>query len=192
MPDFLILRHAPTEWNRLGRMQGRADPDLSSQGLSEARSWTLPSFSRSWPCLSSPLARARQTAEALGLTPIVNPSFIEMDWGAFEGRTLEELRADEAFAANEARGLDFRGEGGESPREVGARALAGLATLEEDSIVVTHKGVIRALLAVAWPWNMTGKAPVKLRPASAHLFRLEAGGALALAQANIPLEAKAS
>jgi broad specificity phosphatase PhoE len=93
---------------------------------------------------------------------------IEMDWGRFEGRTLADLRAElgETLARNEARGLDFRPPGGETPREVTQRLqlwLAGLPAADGDALVVTHKGVRRAFLALATGWDMRCPPPVRLR-----------------------------
>ena len=42
---------------------------------------------------------------------------------------------------------------------------------------MTHNGVLRALLALATGWDMLGKPPVKLRPATMHRFMVEAGPA---------------
>ncbi len=55
-----------------------------------------------------------------GDAPPQDSALIEMDWGDWEGLTLDEIcaRHGEEFARNEARGLDFRPPGGESPREV--------------------------------------------------------------------------
>jgi probable phosphoglycerate mutase len=90
-----------------------------------------------------------------------------MSWGCFEGRRLAELRgeAPDAMAANEARGLDFRPPGGESPREVCARLQAFLVELAADPrpvVAVCHKGVIRATLVLATGWDMRGRPPMRL------------------------------
>src|SRR3546814_14767208 len=100
---------------------------------------------------------------------------VETDWGAWEGRTLAELRADlgAGMAANEARGLDFRPPGGESPRDVQDRLrplLAELADAGEDVVAVTHTGVLRALYALASGWAMRGKPATKLAVACAPAF----------------------
>jgi probable phosphoglycerate mutase len=50
---------------------------------------------------------------------------------------------------NEAAGLDFRPPGGESPRDVQERLKPYLASLAGPTIAVTHKGVLRALYALA-------------------------------------------
>ena len=189
MSEFLILRHAPTDWNRAGRIQGRADRALSPEGRAEAATWRLPEWARDWPCLSSPLRRALETGRAMGLDPSPRAALAEMDWGVLEGRTLEAVRREggDAFAAEEAKGLDFRPPGGESPREVGARVAAFLAAEGRDAVVVAHKGVLRALFALATGWDMRSKPPLRIHGASAHRFAVPPDGRPVLLSANIPL-----
>ena len=145
--------------------------------------------------MRSPLRRASETAALLIDHPVaIEPRLIEMDWGAWEGRTLAELRAEapQAMAANEARGLDFRPEGGESPREVRARLAALLADLAAgpDAILVTHKGVIRAALSLASGWDMTGKPPLRLADDAALVLHGDACGRLALDRSVLRLAAE--
>jgi len=196
---IVCMRHATTEWNATGRMQGRRDIALSAAGREEILHWRLPDeLGECADWIASPLERAVETATRLrGRPPRIEPALIEMDWGAWEGCDLAELRGryGDAFARNEQRGLDFRPPGGESPRDVVARLIGWLATLDARSqpiVAVTHKGVLRALLAIATGWDMTGKAPVKLRPATLHRFALVDGGRLALAECNVPLAARVS
>ena len=145
--------------------------------------------------VSSPLARAIETATIIsGRAPRIEPALIEMDWGEWEGARLDELRAryGEAFVANARRGLDFRPPGGESPREVMIRAARWLASLDARGppiVAVAHNGVLRALLAIAVGWDMTGKPPIKLRPAALHCFALAPGGKLDVVEWNVPLAA---
>ena len=188
MTKLLIIRHAATDWNEAGLMQGHADRPLSEAGRAWCRAARLPDDWRGAQCLSSPLGRAMETARLLGLDPAPEPRLIEMDWGNWEGRSLEALRASEgeAMARNEARGLDFRPAGGESPRDVQRRLAPLLAKIDMPMIAVTHKGVLRALYAMATGWDMTGKAPDKLRNSHAHAFALT-GGRPSVAELNIPL-----
>ena len=188
MTRILVVRHGPTEWNALSRIQGRADLPLSDEGRIRVRDWRLPDGWRSAVCLSSPLRRALETARILGLTPEPDERLIEMDWGAWEGRRLADLRRElgEAMAANERRGLDFRPSGGESPRDVQSRLGPLLQQVSEPTIFVTHKGVLRALYALASGWSMEQDAPDKLRDGCAHVFAMTAG-AVAVVQLNIPL-----
>ena len=190
MTEIAFLRHGPTAWSVIGRLQGRADLPLSPEGRADLEGKRLPPPFDTCPCLTSPLARARETAALLGRTEaVVEPAVIEMDWGGYEGRTVEELRADHPlnFAANEARGLDLTPPGGESPRMVQARLSRWLDGLRDDRLlVVSHKGVIRALAAMATDWPMQGKAPVRFDWRCLQVFRWQ-DGQLALAQVNLPL-----
>jgi probable phosphoglycerate mutase len=115
---------------------------------------------------------------------------IEMAWGDWEGRRLPDLRAElgEAMAENEARGLDFRPPRGESPRDVQERLRPVLKKLSGPAIFVTHKGVLRALYALATGWSMTEKGPDKLRDGTAHAFLIAADGTPEVQRLNIPLE----
>lgn len=198
MTRLAMLRHGPTAWNGEKRLQGRADQPLSPDGELQVRSWTLPPEIAGFRWLTSPLIRARRTAELIG-TPEgieagIEPAAIELDFGAWEGRRLSQIRAEDpdGTAANEARGLDFTPPGGESPRIVQNRLvplLARLAAEGRDTGIVTHKGVIRALLSLATGWPMTDKPPVKLLWDRVHLFDLGADGTPRLIQPNLPLKA---
>jgi probable phosphoglycerate mutase len=189
-----LLRHGATEWNAQGRMQGRRDLPLSAAGRNEVAGWRLPAtVARDARWVSSPLARAIATAQMLGCAhPLVEPALTEMDWGAWEGRTHDELRAQfgEEFTRNERLGLDFRPPGGESPRDVVTRVTRWLTTVAatgEPLVVVTHNGVLRALLALATGWDMSGKPPIRLQPATLHRFALAREPALAVVECNVPL-----
>lgn len=190
MIPILVVRHAATDWNEAGLIQGHVDRPLSVQGEDQIRGARLP---REWigaQCLSSPLQRAMQTATLLGLTPKAEPRLIEMAWGAWEGQSLASLRKNlgAAMAENEARGLDFRPPGGESPRDVQQRLSPLLAELRERTIFVTHKGVLRALYALASGWTMTGRPQQKLIDGRAHAFSVTSGGTPSVAELNVRLE----
>lgn len=177
-----LIRHASTGWNEAGRIQGRTDIPLSAHGRAQAASWRLPAGAAGWRCMTSPLARARETATLLGFArPVVDPRLAEMRWGAFEGRILAELRDEmgQALAVLEARGLDFRPPGGESPREVAARLQAllhELAATGRDHLLVAHKGILRAALVLALGWDMLGRPPVRHDGEQALILTLSAAG----------------
>ena len=189
MIPLLVIRHAATDWNEARLIQGRIDRPLSERGRAWASGARLPAGWAGARCLASPLARALETAHLLGLAPEPEPRLIEMAWGEWEGQSLACLRAGfgEAMAENEARGLDFRPPGGESPREVQARLKPLLADLTSATIFVTHRGVLRALYALASGWDMTGKPPGKLENGCAHAFRVAPGGGVVVKALNLPL-----
>ena len=194
MTRLALLRHGPTAWNAEKRLQGRADEPLSVEDEEQVRLWSLPPEAAGFRWLTSPLLRARRTAELIGVDAEIEPAAIELDFGSWEGRRLSEIRAEDPAGteANEARGLDFTPPGGESPRDVQARLLPLLARLTaegRDSGIVTHKGVIRALLSLATGWPMVDKPPVKLFWDRVHLFELETDGTPRLSQPNLPLKA---
>ncbi len=188
--SLVLLRHGATDWNAAGRLQGRADIALSDAGRAAYAGCAVPATYRDRLWYVSPLRRAQETAALLGLKPRVEPALIEMDWGGYEGHTLAELRAryGAAFAANEDRGLDLQPPDGESPRQVQQRLLPWLRSLPGDAGAVTHKGVIRAVLALAFDWPMLGRAPVRLDWHCLQEFSITEDGRPTLVAANVPLE----
>ncbi|MPZ09042.1 MAG: histidine phosphatase family protein [Kiloniellaceae bacterium] len=193
MSRLLLIRHGATDWNAAGRIQGRSDQPLSPAGRSAVATWGLPPNAAGARWICSPLVRARDTAAILHAGPVeTEPCLIETDWGAWEGRTLMALRAElgAGMAAQEARGLDFRPPGGESPRDVQDRLrplLASLAEAADDVVAVTHKGVIRAVYSLASGWDMRAEPPQKLTDACIQVFALVPGGAPRIETLNLPL-----
>jgi len=183
-----MLRHGETVWSAAGRIQGRADAPLTDDARERLRHLELPQLCAGMRVVTSPLARCVETAALLGAPHAERePRLAEMSWGAWEGRRLAELRAElgRAMEENEARGWDFRPQGGESPREVLARVRTWLAELREPTLAVTHRGVMRAVFAAACGWDMLGKPPTKLAWDAAHVFRLGADGAPAIEVLNL-------
>ncbi len=181
-------------------MQGRRDLPLSPRGRAEVGTWRLPAdianaASDDVQWLASPLRRATETAEILhGAAPQDEPALIEMDWGAWEGYTLDELRRryGAEFARNEATGLDFQPPGGERPRDVRERVVswfAEIAPRRQSLVAVTHKGVLRAVLAAATGWDMTSKPPIRLRDGALHRFAVDARGRVSVVECNVALAA---
>ncbi len=190
-----LLRHAPTGWNETGRVQGSSDIALSEAGRAAVRGWILPSPIDRWRRIASPLARARETAALLKPEheAAIEPRLTEMDWGEWEGRTLADLRQElgDEMIRREVAGLDFRAPGGESPREVQARVrpwLAELAAGGEDTLAITHKGVVRAIYALATGWDMTAREPDRFHYPALHVFRVGRDGTIVLKRFNIPLD----
>jgi probable phosphoglycerate mutase len=188
-----LIRHGTTEWNTDRRIQGSTDIPLSEIGRAEVKSWKVPAEFRDFVWISSPLSRARQTAALLGAKSVaIEPRISEMDWDQWEGLTLDDLRKDfpAELAEKEARGIDFHAPGGESPRQVMERIkpwLADIAEAGKPTVAVTHKGVVRAALALATGWDMQKKWPVDIVWSSIQLFAVETGGKLTAERLNIAM-----
>ncbi|MBN9087385.1 MAG: histidine phosphatase family protein [Reyranella sp.] len=191
---FAVLRHAPTAWNGEGRLQGATDIPLSADGEDMAKTWHLPAPADHWKRMCSPLIRARRTAELVqpSVPVLVDSRLREMSFGIWEGKSVAQLRAErgERFAEAERLGLDFHPPGGESPRMTMDRLkgwAAEIAATGEPAVAVTHKAAIRALLALATGWDMTGRQPLKLDWRRLHFFSACADGSVTLDRPNVSL-----
>jgi len=154
MIRIALLRHFPTDWNAEARLQGRADRPLTPEARARLAGLGLPPPWDGAALVSSPLSRAVETACALGggrRVPRLNPDLVEQDWGLWEGRRAVDLIADPSsgFVPTHRLGPGDRPPGGETRDEVLHRALRALARIDRQSVIVTHKGVMRALLAAA-------------------------------------------
>lgn len=201
MSALFLLRHGPTEWTAARRLQGRSDIPLNEVGRSMVESWQLPGRAVHGEWISSPLSRSTETAEILRrcYRPtgdlLIESRLAEMSFGEWEGQTLPELRSihGRVMAEWEGRGVDFRAPGGESPRDVQDRLRTWLEELtaeNKDVLAITHKGVIRALYALASSWDMRGKPPHRLADNAVHEFELDRAG-VRIGRLNISLQPQA-
>jgi broad specificity phosphatase PhoE len=186
MTVLALMRHADTAWSVEGRIQGHADLPLL-----ENVSVSLPDACRGMRIVTSPLRRCVQTAALLGAPDAPHePRLAEMNWGRWEGETLGALRSrlGDEMRENEARGLDFTPLGGESPRVLLSRLrgwLEEIARSRTPTLAITHRGVIRVILAEASGWNMRGKPPAKLDWKAAHFFVLDEQGIPEVQRLNV-------
>lgn len=175
-----LIRHGATAANEAHLYCGATDLPLSPRGT-EALS------SRSYPPLpeavyyTSGLLRCRQTL-ALLFGPVAAqtvPELAEMDFGAFEMKSYEELKGDPAYQAwltgdNEKNPAP----GGESGEEMTRRALAAFRTIAEkgeNAVIVTHGGVMTAVMADLFPGE--GKNRYQWQRLPGRGYRLEWNGA---------------
>lgn len=195
MIHLAFLRHGITAWNREGRIQGRTDIPLDPEGRDRLARLTLPAEWRDATLHASPLSRAIETARILGGNRPVHtdPRLIEMDWGAWEGRRGHDLRADPASGYRDLEhwGWDFRPPGGESPADVRERLMGwlkeqqsplppgGEREVQYTHLIVTHIGVIRVALALAWGWDFRGPPPVPVKRDRLYAMTLADDGTLA-------------
>ena len=191
-----LLRHGPTGWNALGRIQGHTDIPLSDEGLAKMRGLLPPPSFAQARAFASPLLRARQTAEALGLTdPTLDARLMEQNWGNWEGLSRAEILArdgEDAFL-RVGLALRFRPPGGESTEELHDRVAAFLkdvARENSDAIAVAHMGVLRAAYTLASGWDMSAPMPPDLDISKALILGLTDKGVPAIAELNVELPVK--
>jgi broad specificity phosphatase PhoE len=188
-----LLRHGPTGWNAQGRIQGHTDIPLSDGGLAGMQSLRPPAPFDQARVFVSPLRRARQTAEALGLGNAVwDARLMEQNWGRWEGLNRAEILARDGADAFQRAGaaLAFRPPGGESTAELHTRVAAFLKDAARDSgdaIAVAHLGVLRAAYTLATGWDMTTPMPPDLDVTKVLILNLAPGGTTSIHALNVEL-----
>lgn len=185
MAKLALIRHGHTPWNRAGRIQGRTDVALDPDAIIELQKYKLPAEWQTADLISSPLLRAKETAEIItDRTPDIIPSLIEMDWGDWEGLCGVDVKADKAsgFRDIEDWGWDYRPPNGESPQDVWDRIEPWVMGLQNTTIAVCHIGIMRMILAKAYNWNFNGPAPFKIK--RNRLYTLETKGSLHILDAE--------
>ena len=141
-----VVRHGETEWNALNKVLGCTDIPLNSNGADQARK--VAGMLRDQEIdvfLSSPLSRARQTADIIagetGLKYRIDDRLIEQDFGTFEG-----INRFAAEYQNAKREYFARYPGGESFFDMAARIFPLIRELEgKNALLVTHGGVCRII-----------------------------------------------
>lgn len=147
---IILVRHGRTAINAAGKLQGRIDLPLDEVGVRQAAAVgaALGDVDR---VISSPLLRARQSAEAFGAPIEVDERWIELDYGLFDNVLPSELPAEVAAGLRNDSG--FAPEGGESLDDVAKRVWPACEELlaeaaESNVVVVSHVAPIK--VAVAW------------------------------------------
>jgi uncharacterized phosphatase len=166
---FAFIRHGQTNWNRDDRLQGASDIPLNDFGRQQAADAVAVLAGTSWDAIvSSPLSRARETAEiiAAGRGIELGPSYdelIERNYGDGEGATAEIIA--ERWPDRQYPGL-------ESLDSVVARAKLALDEIAADYgsknvVIVCHGTLIRYTLA-----SLAGRPFDSIRNGSVATFEL--------------------
>jgi broad specificity phosphatase PhoE len=166
-----LVRHGQSTSNAQGLVVGRGDPHLTELGERQARAlapW-LESVKEVW---TSPLLRARETAALAlpALVAVVKDSFVELDYGSFEGASASAAPG-EGWRALEHRHDQAFGDG-ESLAELDARVHRQLDALlgdptnlvhspDEHLAIVSHVSPIKS--AVAWALGVPGTVAWRMR-----------------------------
>lgn len=176
MGDLLLVRHGETAWSRSGRHTGSTDVPLTEHGREEARRLVpLIRSHRIGAAFVSPLQRARETAELIGLTDVrLDPDLREWDYGGYEGVTTVEIQRERPgwFLFTDGVAPGPADHPGESPAEVGARADRMLAKV--DAAHANTEGVV-VLVAHGHFLRVLTARRLGLPPADGALFQLATG-----------------
>lgn len=145
-----VARHGETQWNAENKICGRTDLPLTEKGLLQAQALAQKAALLEIDLiLSSPMLRARQTAEptakALGMPILTDDRLIEQDYGIYEGMD----RQDPGFLANK-RQFACKYPGGESMMQLAYRVYGLLEELKEtypekSILLVCHGGICRVI-----------------------------------------------
>ena len=155
--SLFAIRHGETEWSLSGKHTGTTDIPLTDNGRRLAYRMRPVLASKVFALvLTSPLGRARETCDLVGLgaKAVIDPDLVEWNYGEYEGLTPRQIH-------EVAPGwLIFRDgcPGGEAPHEVGARVdrvIDRSRAIEGDVAVFAHGHVLR-VLAARWLGLPTG------------------------------------
>lgn len=158
MGDLFLVRHGETEWSRSGRHTGWTDVPLTGRGREEARRLVpLIRSHRIGAAFVSPLQRARETAELIGLHDLrIDVDLREWDYGGYEGVTTLEIQRKHPdwFLFTDGVAPGPPDHPGESPEQVGERADRVLAKVDAAHantegcvVLVAHGHFLRVLTA---------------------------------------------
>ncbi|WP_169949592.1 bifunctional RNase H/acid phosphatase [Microbispora sp. H11081] len=174
--SLLLLRHGQTPLSVEKRFSGLGDPSLTPTGLAQAEAAALRLSRQPYEVeviVTSPLARARQTAEAVsartGIAVLVEDDLRETDFGAWEGYTFAEIqqrwpRELAAWLADP----DVAPPGGESFAVTARRVEQA-----RDRIVKTHEGRSVVVVSHVTPIKMLVRFALGAPPEALYRMHLD-------------------
>ena len=157
---LILLRHGETDVNAAGRLQGSTDSTLTELGRRQARDLGVASLAwKPVAVYTSPLSRARDVANQIGSktgVPVtIEPRIIEMEMGALEGVTIQQMRDGwpDLYQGWRRDASSVTMPDGECLGDVQVRATAAIDDfdqrhgVDETVIAVTHNFTIRCIVA---------------------------------------------
>jgi phosphoserine phosphatase len=153
----MLMRHGETRWNREGRVMGRNPVELSDNGRAQVQAAiALAGALKPDLIVTSPLVRARQTAEIIadgvgGVKIVEEQAIAEVAYGRWEGMTFHELIDDPHYAVYRESPVDYPTPGGETLPNVQERGVAAIHRAIEANpgyriLFVSHGDIIRTVL----------------------------------------------
>ena len=158
MTKLILVRHGQTLWNHASRYQGHSDIELSDAGRAQARMLAERLADEELQAVyASDLKRAMETASIIaephGLSVELQPQLREINFGAWEGLTYQEIKTRYSDIADNwhASPGQVQIPNGESFQELTARANSAILSLikkhdQATIAVVTHGGTIRSII----------------------------------------------
>lgn len=169
-----LIRHLPTLGNQQKRYIGWSDEPIVEQIHSQVAQKSVPLL------YGSDLLRARQTAALLFRNATYHPDarWRECNFGAFEGKTYNDLEEDSRYRNWIDEPYQLAPPGGEQLKEVERRVLTALAELPNGATVITHGGPIRLVLSKFssetkefWSWDVSHGGMYRLEWLSEQAFK---------------------
>lgn len=156
MQKITLIRHAKTKDNLEKRFSGKIESEVAVS-KEDIRQIVLPKISvqEMGKVYSSPSKRAIFTAQAFTEDFSIEEDIREIDFGLFEGMTLEEITSayPEELEKWINLGFDYRFPEGDSINTFYKRASGGLEKIinrtspDENITIFTHGGVIQSLIS---------------------------------------------
>lgn len=179
---LILVRHGQTDWNVERRLQGSTDKELNEAGRKQAE--CVARLLQDEPLAAvyaSPLKRATETASIIAkphsLQVQTDPCLMELDQGALEGLTQQELRANHAdllqrWAENPG---PVKMPGGESLQQLQERAWGCIQRIvaqhnNSSVVVVSHNLTILSIICQAIQLDLSSFRRLRQEPASVSIL----------------------
>ncbi|MEM9778006.1 MAG: histidine phosphatase family protein [Chloroflexota bacterium] len=164
MKRLILVRHGQTEWNIERRYQGQTDTRLTDFGRQQMlQSAQMLTGSKIDHIIASPLARAKESAdlvaESLQLEVMIEPRFVEMSLGAWEGQSYVLGRQTNEW-------FESAPHGGETGGEFRSRIedwLQEQTKSDKTVLIIVHGLVVQVILSqlLGEPFNVWHRRPIR-------------------------------
>ena len=172
--SIYLIRHGKTEANEQHLYCGSTDLPLSDGGREELHSMRYDITPERF--VTSGMKRTDETLRILfGNVPFsVDSRFREVDFGDFEMKSYEMLKEKAAYQAwltgDNERNVP---PGGESGVQMTRRVLEAFREIPDGTALITHGGVIAAIMASLFPQE--GKHRYQWQPRNGHGYEIRGG-----------------
>jgi broad specificity phosphatase PhoE len=186
---FGLIRHGKTRWNLEKRIQGSSNTCLCPEGIGQVAKWgKILKNAETWDrIVVSGLCRTWETAEIINKElnlPIEKDKRLnEQDWGLWNGKTYQDLVSEQPKDVERqmVSGWRFCPPGGEDRLTVWKRSLNAFHDMAarrpgQKILVISHGGVLRALIYGTLNRNFLPDEPSLIKPYHLHILTWESNG----------------